>query len=160
MQQAAAAGLPGGFINGPMFYPPAPGFPPQAGRGGMMPGFGMMRPRYPGNGQVPGMPMPPYGAPQGYGMPGYPGRGGGPRPGREEPGSMPVPRPAPPPQGGQARPPAAGAPRPAGPGAPVQAPRAPATSVIPGVTPEQLANLSSQEQKQLLGEVIYMRIAA
>jgi len=37
LQQAAAAGLPGGYINGPMYYPPAPGAypPPPAGRGVM-----------------------------------------------------------------------------------------------------------------------------
>ena len=37
IQQAQAAGLPGGYINGPMYYPPGPGAypPPQGGRGVM-----------------------------------------------------------------------------------------------------------------------------
>ena len=36
LQQAAAAGLSGGYINGPMYYPPGPGaYPPQGGRGMM-----------------------------------------------------------------------------------------------------------------------------
>jgi RNA recognition motif-containing protein len=39
LQQAAAAGLSGGYINGPMYYPPGPGaYPPQGGRGMM--GYG------------------------------------------------------------------------------------------------------------------------
>ncbi|KAH8835327.1 polyadenylate binding protein [Flagelloscypha sp. PMI_526] len=142
MQQAAAAGLPGGFINGPMFYPPAPGFPPQAGRGGMMPGFGMM---------LPGMPMPPYGAPQAYGVPGYPGGRGGPR--RDDPNAMPIPRPAPVPQGAPVRPPN-GAARP-----PAQGPPPPSVPAVPTVTQEQLSSLQPVEQKQLLGEVIYLRIS-
>ena len=83
MQQAAAAGLPGGYINGPMYYPPGPGFPPQGGRGMMgygQPGMMPPRPRYGPNGPVAGMPVPgPYGQapPQGYPMPqgGYPPRG-------------------------------------------------------------------------------------
>ncbi|KNZ79173.1 Polyadenylate-binding protein, cytoplasmic and nuclear, partial [Termitomyces sp. J132] len=77
-QQAAAAGIPGGYINGPMYYPPGPGYPPQ---GRSMMGYsqpGMMPPRgarYP----PAGMPVPGYaqGPPQPYGMPptGYPNRG-------------------------------------------------------------------------------------
>jgi polyadenylate-binding protein len=50
MQQAAAVGMPAGYINGPMYYPPGPGgFTPQGhgmmsyGQPGMMP----PRPRYP-----------------------------------------------------------------------------------------------------------------
>jgi polyadenylate-binding protein len=36
LQQAAAAGIPGGYLNGPMYYPPGPGaYPPQGGRGMM-----------------------------------------------------------------------------------------------------------------------------
>ena len=36
LQQAAAAGLPGGYINAPMYFPPGPGaYPPQGGRGMM-----------------------------------------------------------------------------------------------------------------------------
>jgi polyadenylate-binding protein len=34
LQQAAAAGIPGGYLGGPMYYPPGPGaYPPQGGRG-------------------------------------------------------------------------------------------------------------------------------
>src|SRR5258708_36018293 len=34
LQQAAAAGIPGGYLNGPMYYPPNAGaYPPQGGRG-------------------------------------------------------------------------------------------------------------------------------
>lgn len=208
MQQAAAAGLPGGYINGPMYYPPGPGFPPQ-GRGMMgygQPGMMPPRPRYGPNGQVGAMPVPaPYGQapPQGgYPMPpgGYPARGP-PRPpvGRGPGGSpthanIPIPRTngptptngaprAPGPQGAPvaARPPPTLAPsgargpappqsagpykqaapsgsRPAGP--PPSA-GAPPTSAPPelGITPAQLAAASPMEQKQMLGEIIYMRIA-
>ncbi|KIY43360.1 polyadenylate binding protein [Fistulina hepatica ATCC 64428] len=196
MQQAAAAGLPGGYMNGPMYYP-GPGFPPQ-GRGMMgygQPGMMPPRPRYPGpnNGQVAGMPMPaPYGQPpQGYGM--YPGGGrGGPRAGpppvRGGPGSSPtnptvpmprvngatngatVPPPAPPSRGAappqQVRPsgaPAPGAPvpiaqRPVAPAAPKGVPQARPTDV-PSINSQSLATASHMEQKQMLGEVIYMRIA-
>lgn len=208
MQQAAAAGLPGGYINGPMYYPPGPGFPPQ-GRGMMgygQPGMMPPRPRYGPNGQVGAMPVPaPYGQapPQGgYPMPpgGYPARGP-PRPpvGRGPGGSpthanIPIPRAngptptngaprAPGPQGAPvaARPPPTAAPsgvrgpappqsagsykqaapsgsRPAGP--PPSA-GAPPTSAPPelGITPAQLAAASPMEQKQMLGEIIYMRIA-
>ncbi|KAL0946582.1 hypothetical protein HGRIS_012784 [Hohenbuehelia grisea] len=223
MQQAAAAGMPGGYINGPMYYPPGPGFP--QGRGMMgYGGPGMMppRPRYPpGNGQVGGMPIPaPYGQapPQSYGMPGYPR--GAPRPGpgpRGPPsptaGTVPIPRaggpppvngaPRPavpqgapqgvPPQGApqQARPPAAAAAAASGPAgsrlpaaqpagyqlkpqtrnagaagsspapqpatAAAPAPAAPAGA--PAGLPVTLATASPMEQKQMLGEVIYMKIA-
>ncbi|EGN93247.1 hypothetical protein SERLA73DRAFT_172163 [Serpula lacrymans var. lacrymans S7.3] len=205
MQQAAAAGIPGGYINGPMYYPPGPGsFPPQGrnmmgyGQPGMLP----PRPRYPaGNGQVPGgMPIPPYGQPpQSYGgMPGYP-RGGAPRPPvARGPGSSPtnpnapIPRAnAPPSVNGAAarggapqgsvppnRPPPAGAPAPGNrppqgyklnpqtrnAGAPpvgqTSPAQAPATqSEVPTLTAGALANASPMEQKQMLGEVIYMKIA-
>lgn len=202
MQQAAAAGIPGGYINGPIYYPPGPGFPPQNrnmmgyGQPGMMP----PRPRYP-NG--PGMPPVPgpygQGPPQPYGMPGYPPRGG-PRPGPRGPGSspthsnVPIPRangpppngaaPRPGPQGAPApgrAPPPAGAPAPGGrappqpgfskpqarpQGAPTPAqPAAPAPAAAPAeqpatITAEQLSAVSPMEQKQMLGEVIYMRIVS
>lgn len=195
MQQAAAAGMPGpGYMSAPLYYPGPGGFPPQ-GRGVMgygQPGMMPPRPRYPpSNGQVPGMPVPPYGAPQ-YGMPGYP-RGGPRPPVARGPGSSPpnpnvplpranglpanggVPRPGPP-QGPPTRPPA-GAPVPgarsqqqyklnpqtrnavAAPG-PAASPPASAT----GQTSEAaaisaaMANASPMEQKQMLGEIIYMNI--
>jgi polyadenylate-binding protein len=211
MQQAAAAGLPGGYINGPMYYPPGPGFPPQGGRGMMgygQPGMMPPRPRYGPSGQVAGIPVPaPYGQapPQGYPMPpgGYPARGPPRPPVARGPGASPthanapLPRangPAPangaargpgpqgPPAPGRAPPPAAA---PAGRAPPPQAagtykqaaapqagrPAAPATGAAPAatgapapttelsITPAQLAAANPMEQKQMLGEVIYMRIA-
>jgi len=206
MQQAQAAGLPGGYINGPMYYPPGPGFP--QGRGMMgygQPGMLPPRPRYGPGAQVAGMPVPaPYGQgppPQGY-MPGYPGRAPQRPPVARGPGGSPthpnVPMPranGPPPPNGVApprgpipqgpppasRPPPAAAPinrvppppqqaarvpvqqRPAGP-PPASAPTAPPQGVgaapdVPIITPAQLAAASPMEQKQMLGEVIYMRIA-
>lgn len=193
MQQAAASGLAGGYINGPLYYPPGPGgFPPQGGRGMMgygQPGMLPPRPRYAPNGQVPGMPLPaPYGQapPQAYaGMPGYPR--GAPRPppgGRAPPtdSNVPVvnggaPRPGGP-QGAPANRPPAGVPpaggrsqgyklnpqtRNAG-AATGQAPplAAPATvpaSEAPAISAATLGNASPMEQKQMLGEVIYMKIA-
>lgn len=205
MQQAAAAGLPGGYINGPMYYPPGPGFPPQGGRGMM--GYGqpgmMPRPRYGPNGPVAGMPVPaPYGQapPQGYPMPqgGYPARGPPRPPVARGPGGSPthanaaLPRtngaaPAngtprgPGPQGAPAagrtpapaaapagRTPAQGAAkpaaavpqaRPAAAGAATTPAAAPAVPAELTITPAQLAAASPMEQKQMLGEVIYMRIA-
>ncbi|KAM5532064.1 hypothetical protein V8D89_014315 [Ganoderma adspersum] len=185
MQQAAAAGIPGGYLNGPMYYPPGPGaYPPPGGRGMMgygQPGMMPPRPRYAPNNQVPGMPIPaPYGQapPQAYGgMPGYPraprgpppaGRGGPPA----DPNTPPVngaPRSnavqgAPanrPPAGGQ--PPAARGPianrNPPRPGQGLPAPVAAPTGEVPTITAATLANVSPMEQKQMLGEVIYMRIA-
>lgn len=207
MQQAAAGGIPGGYINGPIYYPPGPGFPPQNrnmmgyGQPGMMP----PRPRYP-NAQVPGMPPVPgpygQGPPQPYGMTGYPPRGGPRPPVARGPGSspthpnVPIPRangpppngaaPRPGPQGapapGRAPPPAGapvaggrapqpgynkpqarpqGAPTVAQPGVPATATAAPAAAESPAtITAEQLAAVSPMEQKQMLGEVIYMRIVA
>lgn len=203
MQQAAAAGMPAGYINGPMYYPPGPGaFPPQ-GRGMMgygQPGMMPPRPRYPPNSGQVGIPIPPYGQappPQGYpgGMPGYPGRGVPRPPVARGPGSSPTnttapmlprtngpapqangaPRPPTGPQGGvpQNRPPPAGAPAPGtraqpqgykvnpqtrnvGPGGP---PAVPSQPEVPTLTAAALANASPMEQKQMLGEVIYMKIA-
>jgi polyadenylate-binding protein len=199
MQQAAAAGLPGGYINGPMYYPPGPAFPPQGrammgyGQPGMMP-----RPRYGPNGQVAGIPVPgPYGQapPQGYPMPpgGYPPRGPprGPPvargPGGSPPhGTGPLPRAnGPPPANGAPRapgpqaPPTPGraGPPPAAPtGRPQQPPAAPgykqpppaqprpgapasAPSADTGLNPTQLSSASPMEQKQMLGESLYMKIA-
>ncbi|KAJ3850408.1 polyadenylate binding protein [Lentinula lateritia] len=198
MQQAAAAGIPGGYLNGPMYYPPGPGFPPQ-GRGMMGYGPGMMppRPRYPNNGQVAGLPIPaPYQQPpQAYGMPGYPGRGGPRPPAPRGPPSPTLQNAAPPrPNGGAPLNGASpnGAPRAPGPqvqSRPTGAPAAPAgrspqglqpqgqpqgyklnpqTRNVPGQAPVPeippfntavLANSSPMDQKQMLGEQIYMRIA-
>ncbi|KAH9856914.1 hypothetical protein C2E23DRAFT_721064 [Lenzites betulinus] len=191
MQQQAATGIPSGYLNGPMYYPPGPGaYPPPGGRNMMgygQPGMLPPRPRYPPNGQVPGMPLPtPYGQapPQAYGgMPGYPraprppqaGRalpptdpnapvanGAAPRPGPGGPPGAPANRP-PPPAGAQS--PAARGPAP-GRGQPLRggAPAAPAATGIPGevpaITAAALASASPMEQKQMLGEVIYMKIVA
>lgn len=158
-QQAAAAGLPAGYPGQPLYYP-QPGFPGQAG-------MVAQRPRYPApGGMLPqGLPMgAPYGQfpagmvpPAGYRPPrpprGAPGVGvppgtasarpgsvnGAPRPGQPIPGGLP----------GRGIPPAGarGAPRPA---APVQ----------PALTAAALARASPEEQKQMLGEAIYPKIAA
>ena len=187
MQQAAAAGIPGAFINGPMYYP-GPNAYPQGrsmmgyGQPGMMP----PRPRYPpGGGQVPGMPMSPY-APQQYGMPGYRAP---PRVPRGGPGSSPtnttapMPRSNGPANGAPRPPPPAGAPGarapPAGPPIPAPGPRnqqqyklnpttrnapppaptsAPSQPEAPSLSAAALANASPMEQKQMMGEIIYMRI--
>nr|GAT53213.1 predicted protein [Mycena chlorophos] len=188
MQQAAAAGIPGGYMNGPMYYPPGPGFPPQ-GRGMMgygQPGMMPPRPRYPPNNG--GMPIPaPYqgGPPQPYGAMPAGFRGGQPRAaGARGPGSPTLPNASIPRPGGA---PPANAPRaPAAAGAPVAGARAPANAARaapaagqpgyklnpqvrngappapagPEVTAAALANASPMEQKQMLGEVIYMKIAA
>ena len=201
MQQAAAAGIQGGYMNGPMYYPPGPAFPPQ-GRGMMpygQPNMMPPRPRYgPGpNGQVGAIPVPaPYGSappPQGYGMPpqGYPPRGPPRGPAARGPGGSPphpnAPLPprangpptangagprvqqqaAPPtPQGrtagapptpGRGAAPQAAAPRSAGQAA-APAPAAPASD-LPVVTASDLAAMPPAEQKQALGEALYMRIA-
>ncbi|KAF8212181.1 hypothetical protein K438DRAFT_1928376 [Mycena galopus ATCC 62051] len=200
MQQAAAAGLPGGYINGPMYYPRARASRPRAAPGMMPP-----RPRYPqNNGQVAGMPIPaPYqqGPPQPYGaMPAGFVRGA-PAPGPRPPGAprgpgsptMPnaqMPRaagPPPPANAGPRAPPPQGvpppqqnrAPAPAGAAGPARgaqtptqptyklnpqvrngAPAAPEPVIgVPTISAATLANVSPMEQKQMLGEVIYLRIA-
>jgi polyadenylate-binding protein len=185
VQQAQAAGLPGGYINGPMYYPPGPGAypPPPAGRGMM--GYPPQQ----------GMPLPnPYGQapPQNYGgMPGY-ARGGVPRPIPREgaPANQPIPRgtgapaaagsaPGPPRPGPQGSiPPPRGAPgvtQPAGrppqgykgnPPVPRNGPPSSQAGAVPPpagtssvpLDTSLLSNASPMEQKQMLGEVIYMRI--
>ncbi|TEB36370.1 polyadenylate binding protein [Coprinellus micaceus] len=185
MQQAAAAGLPGSYVNGPLYYPPGPGFPQGRGMMGYPPQPGMMppRPRYGPNGQ---MPVPgPYSQapPQAYGIPPYSGRpprpqGGHPRGpgGSPTQSTVPIPRgngPAPtnagrPPTQGVPRTPATTAPparapaaAPAPAKAPAPAPAAPTVapaSDLPTISPTQLAAASAVEQKQLLGEVLYVRI--
>ena len=184
MQQAAAAGIPGGYINGPMYYPPGPGgFPPQGGRGMMgygQPGMMPPRPRYPPNGQVAGMPIAaPYGQapPQGYGMPGYPRGAPRPPPGGRGPAdpSIPppngAPRPAAPAGAAPTSRPAAGAngtrPQPSfksnpparAPAGGAPAPASAPASDVPAISATALANASPMEQKQMLGEVLYMKIA-
>ncbi|KAK2466868.1 hypothetical protein APHAL10511_001126 [Amanita phalloides] len=184
MQQAAAAGLSGGYMNGPMYYPPGPGFPPQ-GRGMLgyaQPGMMPPRPRYGPNGQVAGIPVPaPYGqAPQGYGMAPYAPRGGPRPPVARGPGSSPTNPSAPPIPRVNGPPQANGAPRATGPQAvapqrpvnapapgvpPAPAPVQPQPSVVPAqdapsITASQLAAVSPMEQKQMLGEVIYMNIVS
>lgn len=192
-QQAAAAGIPSGFMNTPLYYPPNPAYPP--GRGVMgYPPQGMMPPRarYPQQ-QIAGMPVAaPYGQPpQGYNMPPYVSRGPPVRP----PNSVPVGRGATaasptttPSRGGPAgaaatngsglRPagqtvPPGGIPAtrtPAGApaaGRPQNYKRPPPPSVqpsalateVPTLTAATLAAATSVEQKQMLGEVIYMKIA-
>lgn len=136
MQQAAA--MPGGYLNGPMYYPPGPGgFPPQSRGmmgpyGGPQPGMLPQRPRYAPNGQqVGGMPLPaPYGnAPQNYGgmppsgyrpqrQPNGPPRGPG-GPGGSPPGAGPQPLRGPPGAGAPNGAPPAN--RPAGPPGPIPA---------------------------------------
>jgi polyadenylate-binding protein len=127
------------------------------------------RPRYPPGGPqgVPGMPVPaPYGQVPPYGVPGFPPRGGPRGPGG--PGGRPTDSPSAgnvqlDRNGGPA--PAPGAPRapPAG-GAPAPKAGAPAPAQV-GAKPEsalagQLAGLNPNEQKQVLGEALYMKIVA
>ena len=189
MQQAAAAGGMPGYMNGPMYYPAGPGgFPPQGGRGMMgygQPGMMPPRPRYAPNGQVPGMPIPPgpYGQPPAGPYPGMSYGRGGPRsgPGGRVPPSADPNAPNAPRSAGPAgaapnsRPPpagAAGAPRPAQgqqgrpQGRPVPAGQAPAAAPvalsnagIPGIDTAVLATLGPMEQKQMIGEAIYMQIS-
>ncbi|CAO1614158.1 unnamed protein product [Sympodiomycopsis kandeliae] len=155
-QQAAAAGLPAGYPGQPIYFP-QPGYP---GQGGMV----GQRPRYPGpGGMMPqGLPM---GAPYGQFPAGMVPPAGyrPPRPPRGAPGV--------PPQAG-ARPPVNGAPRPGQPG-PIPGRGVPAGArgagarqqqnfpqAQPGLTAAALANASPEEQKQMLGEAIYPKIAA
>lgn len=172
------------YPAGPGGFPPQGGRGMMGyGQPGMMP----PRPRYAPNGQVPGMSMPPgpYGQPPAGPYPGLPyGRGGAPRAGpggrvppNADPNASPAPRPAGPAGAAPAsRPPAAGAagaPRPAQPpqGRPqgrappvageVTAAAAPAPSGqlgIPGIDMAVLTTLSPMEQKQMIGEAIYMQI--
>lgn len=158
MQQAAAAGI-NGYINGPMYYG-APGFPPQGGRGG----YGGYPPGMVGPGRggyrapMPGMPpMPGYGGqtPQAYGMAPYAGRQG--------PGGRPAAGGGP---GGNARggaPAANGTPRSGA--ARVPLPAANAGRKPPVMEPSQatipvahIINAPPDQQKQQIGEIIYLRV--
>lgn len=156
-QQAAAAGGMPGYPGQPMYYP-QPGFPGQAGGmmqrpryapAGMMPqGMGLPYGQAPG--QFPGGMMPPQGyrPPRARGAPGVGGagvrpgmvNGMGPRPGQPIPGQM-APRGAAPPAGRPTRPQAS-------------------PSMQPALTAAALANAGPEEQKQMLGEAIYPKIAA
>lgn len=164
MQQAAAAGI-NGYINGPMYYG-APGFvPPPGGRGyGSYPP-GMVGPGG-GRGGYRGGPMPgappmqgyPGQAPPGYGMnaayggrPAPGGRNGAPSgtPGGTRggaPGANGTPR------SGAARgmplPTVAGARKP-----PVMEPTAQTTIAV-----AHIVAAPAENQKQLIGEIIYMRV--
>jgi polyadenylate-binding protein len=162
MQQAAAAGISNGYLNAPMYFPPGAGYPPQgSGRGnyGFPPNM-MGRSGYRGP-QVPGMPpMPGYGGPQGYAMPSYSGGA----PPRGPPG---------PPRGNApnatnganpaARAPTAAAPAAGGtPGAASRAPLPPATGTA--AAPKQAIQIPGllshppEQQKQMIGEHIYVRV--
>lgn len=173
MQQAAAAGIPGGYMNGPMYYPPGGNFPPPGGRGMMgygQPGMVPPRPRYPPNTQVPSMiPPGPYGQPppQGYGN--VPNYRGAPRPpqngGPGQPnvgGRQPGPQPGQPQRGGgppsSTRPQNAKGPQQRNGGAPTPAPPIGHPPDVPPFNPSTLANAPPMEQKQMLGEILYMRI--
>jgi len=162
MQQAAAAGIPNGYLGAPtMYFPPGAGYPPQ-GTGRAPYGFPpnmMGRGGYRGS-QVPGMaPMPGYGGPQGYGVPGY--AGGAPR---GPPG---------PPRGNApnaanganstARAPSTTAPAAGGtPSAAGRVPLPPAAGTA--AAPKQaiqipgLLNNPPEQQKQMIGEHIYVRV--
>lgn len=171
MQQAAAAGIPGGYMNGPMYYPPGSNFPPPGGRGMMnygQPGMVPPRPRYPPNQPVPGMMPPgPYGQPPPQGYPSYrgpprPPQNGG--PGQPNPGGRQSgPQPGQPPRGGgpppSNRPPNAKGPQQRNGAAPTPAPPIGHPPDVPPFNPATLANVPPMEQKQMLGEILYMRIA-
>lgn len=169
MQQAAAAGMAGY----PYMYPPGPGaYPPQGGRGmmGYQPSMVPPRPRYPPGG--PGMPMPPYGQgpPQPYGTPGYRAPrpqgapngppNGAPRPaGPAGPGGPPASNRGPPTANGRGgKPPARNAP-PAGAAPTSAAPAATPSDAPPAISPSALASAPPMEQKQMLGEAIYIKIS-
>lgn len=183
-------GGPQMYYPGPQGYaPPPPGARPGMGypQPGMMPPRPRYAP--PGQ-QLPGMPLPaPYGQvppPQGYnGVPppqGYPRppNGAAPPPGQPRGGPAAAPAGAPPAGGrpapaapapnGAVPPPTGGRPLPAG--APAGSARAPAGRAprptgpnVPlvegsGLTAAALAAASPMEQKQMLGEVIYIKIFA
>jgi len=186
MQQAAVANM-GGYMNGPMYFPPGPGGYPQQNQRGMMgyPQPGMMppRPRYGPSAQpLAGMPVPapyPGQGPQGYPVPqGYPRPprpSGGPRPGEggvpparagKTAGTQPAVNGARPAQQ-QTAPlpagaPASRAPAPAAGARPQSGNRGSQSIPAPegvSVTAAALANASPMEAKQMLGEVLFLRIA-
>ncbi|PWN48161.1 putative PAB1-mRNA polyadenylate-binding protein [Violaceomyces palustris] len=162
-QQAAAQGM--GYPGPGMYYPQPGAFPGQPG--GMVP-----RPRYAPAGMMPqGMPIAPYGQapaqfpagmmPQGYRPPrpprGAPGAAGPAPPAGARPpaGVNGAPRGAQP-IGGAPMPPRVAGPSARGPGNRNQASPQPQ----PALTAAALANAGPEEQKQMLGEAIYPKIAA
>lgn len=168
MQQAAAAGI-NGYINGPMYYGAPGGFvPPQGGGGGGGRGYGSYPPGMvgPGGGRggyrgpmpgVPPMPGYPGQAPPGYGMNAY---GGRPAPGGR--GGAPSGTP------GGSRGGAAGAngtPR-SGAARGMPLPTVAGARKPPIMEPTNQAAISvahivaapAENQKQLIGEIIYMRV--
>ena len=163
MQQAAAAGI-NGYIGGPMYYG-APGFPPQGGRGGGYGGYAPGMPVGPGRGAggfrgpMPGVPpMPGYGpqAPPGYPNPytARPGPGARPAGPTGTPGGTRggAPQANGTPRSGAAR---GGVPLPAVSGGrkpPIMEPSQAAISVA------HIVNAPAENQKQLIGEIIYMRV--
>lgn len=157
-------GVPSAYLNGPMYYPPGPNGYARSPMGYGQPSMGIPR-RLP--------PMSSY-APQ-YPMQNYRSR---PAPVARGPGSSPtnptapIPRSNPPVRSAApptVRPPQPGAtaagvrPQPYKPihnGAPSLPPVAPPSEPeVPPFNTDSLANVSPTEQKQMLGEVIYMRIA-
>ncbi|PWN93014.1 polyadenylate binding protein [Acaromyces ingoldii] len=157
-QQAAAAGGLAGYPGQPMYYP-QPGFPGQPGVSGMQ------RPRYAPAGMMPqGMPMAgPYGQPPSQFPGGMMPQGYRPARPRAGPGGVAPPAGARPPMmNGVGRPgqpatgPMAGRPGPGG------RPARPQASPVaqPALTAAALANAGPEEQKQMLGEAIYPKIAA
>ncbi|KAG6851023.1 Protein phosphatase PP2A regulatory subunit B [Arthromyces matolae] len=172
-QQAAAAGVPGPYMNGPMYYPPpGPGFP--QGRGMMgYPQPGMMQPRGAPRYPPGGMPMPGYPQgpppPQGYGMP-YPPRGPprGPLPPRGNAPNTQPPRPSGAPSSTSTSTPGVVAPAPVPPTQASNASVSPAASAPqpaveaipePALNLEQFDSAAPEEQKHMIGEVLYMKIS-
>ena len=178
------------YYPGPQGYGPPPGARPGMGypQPGVMPG-GRPGPRYAPGQQIPGMPVPAGWQPYGVPPTGYPRppNGAAPTPARATvaPNAVPAPAAAPPgaragapvPTNGAtppgARPPVTGPPvpgqapvRPAGAPAPARhlqnKPRNPNAPLVEGsnLTSAALAAASPMEQKQMLGEVIYIKIFA
>ncbi|PWN28641.1 polyadenylate binding protein [Jaminaea rosea] len=165
-QQAAAAGFPAGYPAQPLYYPQPGAFPGQmpgqrprlAGPGGMMPqGLPMGAPY----GQFPAGMVPPAGYRPPRPPRGAPGAAGGMPPAGARPPSNGAAN-GQPPRPGQPPMPAGGLPQrgsipPAG--ATRGGPRPPPPAQ-PALTAAALAHAGPEEQKQMLGEAIYPKIAA
>ncbi|KAF8610010.1 polyadenylate binding protein [Ceratobasidium sp. AG-I] len=155
-QQMPGMPVPAPYAGGA----PPQGYPPQ--------GYGRGAPGAPGprpNGA--GAPPPPAGAARPSGAPPAPANTNGARPAGAA--AAPPPPPAAAPAGGipANRPPPAGAPAAGRPPAAAAAPRAPArpagqataaAAEAAGLTPQALSSASPMEQKQMLGEMIYLQI--